>query len=129
MNKYYGIFKVCIDTRLGKDAFRNKKIGLFADYLDDMKKDRHLVFSSFYRAKPVFEDKSGNEIKCDLIRLRQLEAYDDKFSLCHRYKTRYFVHETNEYGWLKLSKKETAEAQALLEQRCEKEADAAAAKA
>lgn len=129
MDKYYGIFKVCVDSREGKDALRNKKTRLFADYLEDVKKERQLVFSSFYRSEKVFEDRSGNEIKCALIRLRQLEAYDDKFSLCHRYKTRYFVHETDEYGWLKLSKKETAEAQALLGQRHEREAAVAAAKA
>lgn len=117
MNKHYGIFDVCIDTRQGKDALRNKKISFFADYLEDVKKDQHRLFSTLFKAGQVFEDRSGNEIKCALITLRQIDAYDDKYRRSHRFKTKYFIHETDELGWLKLSKKETADAQALLEQR------------
>lgn len=126
MDKYYGIFKVCIDSRQGKDALRNKKTSLFADFLEDVKKDQHRLFSTFFKAERIFEDRNGNEIKCALITLRQLDAYDDKYRRSHRFKTRYFIHETDEYGWLKLSKKEIAEAQALLEKRREREASAAA---
>ena len=124
MEKYYGIFEVCIDSYQGKDALKNKKMSLYADYLQEMKKDQPSPW--FIRAKKVYEDRTGNEIQCALINLRQLDAYDDKYRRCHRFKTKYFIHETDELGWLKLSKKEQAEAEALVQKRedAEKEAEA-----
>lgn len=124
MKKYYGIFEVCIDSYQGKDALKNKKTSLYADYLQEMKKDCPSPWS--IRAKKVYEDKTGNEIHCTLINLRQRYAYDDKYRLCHRFRTKYFIHETDELGWLKLSKKEQAEAEALVQKReiAEKEAEA-----
>lgn len=115
MNKHYGIFGVCIDTRQGKDALKNKKISFFADYLEEMKRDHPLA--SFYRVKQVYDNRTGNTIQCTLRCLREAEAYENSRSLSYRFKTKYFIHETDELGWLKLSKKETADAQALLEQR------------
>ena len=124
MDKYYGIFEVCIDSYQGKDALKNKKISLYADYLEEMKKDRPSQWG--IRAKKVYDDRTGNEIQCALINLRRLDAYDDKYRRSHRFKTKYFIHETDELGWLKLSKKEQAEAEALVQKRenTEKEANA-----
>jgi len=118
MAKHYGIFEVCIDSYQGKDALKNKKTSLYADYLQEMKKEHPSPW--FIRVKEVYEDRSGNEIQCALIRLRQLEAYDDKYRRSHRFKTKYFIHETDEQGWLKLSKREFLEASALLKAREEK---------
>lgn len=124
MKKYYGIFEVCIDSYQGKDALKNKKTSLYADYLQEMKKDYPSPWS--IRAKDVYEGKTGNEIQCVLFNLRQRDAYDEKHCLCHRFRTKYFIHETDELGWLKLSKKEQAEAEALVQKReiAEKEAEA-----
>ena len=111
MNKFYGIFEVCIDSRQGKDALNIKKTSLYAQLLEEMKKEMPDPWS--IRASTVYESRNCQAITNTLYQQRNLEAYDDKYRRSHRFKMKYFIHETDEKGWLKLSKKEQAAAEDL----------------
>ena len=119
MDKYYGIFNVCVDRRDGKNALQNKKVDLYARLIEEMKKEKPDSWS--IRAATVYESRACQAITNTLYQQRMLEAYDDKFRRTHRFKMKYFIHETDEKGWLKLSKKEQAAAEALLKRREEAE--------
>ena len=120
MEKYYGIFEVCIDSYQGKDALKKKKTSLYCDFLKEMKKDRPDPWG--IKVKTVYESRTGNDIQSTLFNLRLLDKKEDQYRRGpHRFKMKYFIHEVDELGWLKLSKKEQADAEELLRQREEAE--------
>ena len=119
MDKFYGIFNVCIDRRDGKNALQNKKDDLYVRLIEETKKEKPDPWS--IRAPAVYESRSCQAITNTLYQQRSLEAYDDKFRRTHRFKTCYFIHETDENGWLKLSKREQDTALAVLKRRKEAE--------
>ena len=121
--KYYGIFDVCYDT-YSKNNFDVKKLHLIQDAVNNPDT------TYFGRSSVVFDSRTGNDIKCAIIHKRQMYEYDRKYSRCHRFKTKYFIHETYKNGLLKPSKKELeavaelnkADAEAIARQEAEKQA-------
>ena len=104
--KYYGIFKVCVDTR--HNDFAARKLQLFTQRIEEPENPW------FVKANEVFEQRTGNAIASKLFTLRMIEKNEDKFRHCFRFRTKYFVHEVDESGWLKLSKAEKKAAEEKL---------------
>ena len=116
--KYYGIFDVCYDTRYGKENLALRKVQLAARAVEKP----HDTWGD--RSKKVWEDRFCYEIKATLQSMRDAYNYDRKLSRCHRFKTVYFIHETDKDGWFLPNKKETEAAMKLLEERKRKTEEA-----
>jgi len=116
MTKHFAIFDVCIDS-CQKDSLKIKKTWLFASLLREMKKETPDPW--FIRAKTIYDSRTCNEIQSDLFTLRAIDKREDKYRRNTRFRIKYFIHEVDEHGWLKLSKRETIEAEELLRKRGE----------
>jgi len=108
MQKYYGIFDVCYDTR-SKGNDRVKKLWMVRHVLEKGKNDEPYPLF-FETSKHIYTDRSGDDIKRDIYNARRMYEYGRQYSRCHRFKTKYFIHETDSYGVYKPTKKEIAEA-------------------
>jgi len=110
MTKWYGIFDVCIDGRQA-DSFAIKKTRLVMKLLEEMAAGRPSPW--FIKAKKVYPSRTHNELQQCLRTLRECDRQEDKLRLSHRFRTKYFIHETDEEGWLKPSRAEMKAAEAL----------------
>lgn len=118
MQKYYGVFDVCYDS-WHKETFDRNKTWIAVRAIEDPRgtlSDKSI--------SKVCTDRSCDEIKCSLISYRQQYKYDDQYRRCHRFRTKYFVHECDKDGFFLPNKREIQAAQELIVQRDSKVAEA-----
>lgn len=102
--KYYGVFKVTVDT-YDKYSFKKEKLRLAKEVIEDRYENM-----LFVRSKNVYDDKKDSALVREVCQERHLEAYGAKFSRGpHRFKTRVFVHEVDEQGFWKPTRAELRE--------------------
>ena len=105
--KYYGVFSVCYDSAK-RNAFERGKAWMALRAIEKP----HDTFSDKAESQ-VYDSRSDNSLKCDIIRLRNVYAAEDRYRRNTRFRTKYFIHECDEHGFFLPNKKDQAAAMEL----------------